>query len=147
MREWNLEGQRDERVCQGHYQIRNQSRQPPPNDQLIELEDGVTFFWSDELHVDWQEEGETEECNDNQVDKADRDCWYRHIWVERSEVEHREPNGWVESLRRFGKIRSRNTGVRHNLSHPHLTEHASDLSLQHTQLGQYVVVVRVLISS
>jgi len=57
------------------------------------------------FHVDWEEEGEAEEGENNEVDQTDTDGWCGDRWTERTEVVHGEfdPGGY--RLRCGGEVK------------------------------------------
>lgn len=100
----------------------------------------------EELHVYGKVEGEREEGQDDQVYESDGDGGRGDSRTERAEIELREANGWTESLRDLLKVFSRDAGVLHDRSCPHLTEFGCDLGLEGTEFRQYVAAVGILIS-
>ena len=96
--EGDLEGEGDERVSQGHEEVRQHGADPADEDKFPEF-DGRVPSGCDELAVDGQEEGEAEEGDDDEVDETDCDCWSDDRRVEGAETEHGEADCRAECLR------------------------------------------------
>lgn len=60
----------------------------------------------EELHVDWEEEGEAEERDDDEVDETDAHSRGHICGAEWAEIEGGEADSWRDSLWYCCKIRS-----------------------------------------
>ncbi len=67
----DLECETDERVRQGHEEVGNYGGESAPEGELPELEGRVARGGVHELHMNWEEKGEGEEGDNNQVDETD----------------------------------------------------------------------------
>jgi len=60
----------------------NYGGESAPEDELPELEGRVARGGVHELHMNWEEKGEGEEGDNNQVDETDGHGWDCHGWAE-----------------------------------------------------------------
>ena len=100
----------------------------------------VAAFEADEAHVDREVEGEGEEGDDDEVDKADGDGGGRGRREERAEVEDREADSGGYGLRDSRERRAGVGCVCHEPAGPHLTEGGLDGCGNLVKEGYYVGV-------
>ena len=100
----------------------------------------------DELGIDGQEEGETEEGDDDEVDETDCDCWGGD-GREGTETEHGEADCGVECLRRRLQICGWDAGVLEDDACPQPTEGGDNFCLEAREGRIYVIKKGNLVSS
>ena len=100
----------------------------------------------DELGVDGQEEGKTEEGDDDEVDKTDCDC-RGGDGREGTETEHGEADCGVECLRRRLQICDWDASVLEDDTCPYPTEGGGNFCLEACEGRIYVIKKGDLVSS